>query len=193
MQGSPPVSYTHLLAAGESELASKEQELNDAQAEYDDAKSEADTKIKDGEKKIKDAEKDISKIEHAKWYINDRSTLTEYTSYGENADRMKAIGEVFPVLFFLVAALISLTTMTRMVEEQRTQIGTLKALGYEVGGFDAVTTSRVLKGSGLSSSAAFEVLVVTILSHLYNDDAIDQMCIRDRPDSVLGQGDGHLP
>lgn len=49
----------------------------------------------------------------------------------------------------------------------------LKALGYEVGGFDAVTTSRVLKGSGLSSSAAFEVLVVTILSHLYNDDAID--------------------
>lgn len=119
------------LASGESELASKEQELNDAQAEYDDAKSEADTKIKDGEKKIKDAEKDISKIEHAKWYIYDRSTLTEYTSYGENADRMKAIGEVFPVLFFLVAALISLTTMTRMVEEQRTQIGTLKALGYE--------------------------------------------------------------
>lgn len=119
------------LAAGESELASKEQELNDAQAEYEDAKSEADTKIKDGEKKIKDAEKDISKIEHAKWYIYDRSTLTEYTSYGENADRMKAIGEVFPVLFFLVAALISLTTMTRMVEEQRTQIGTLKALGYE--------------------------------------------------------------
>ena len=49
----------------------------------------------------------------------------------------------------------------------------LKTLGYEVGGFDAVTTSRVLKGSGLSSSAAFEVLVVTILSHLYNDDAID--------------------
>ena len=50
--------------------------------------------------------------------------------YGENADRMKAIGQVFPVLFFLVAALISLTSMTRMVEEQRTQIGTMKALGY---------------------------------------------------------------
>lgn len=119
------------LASAENEIASKEQELNDAQKEYDDAKAEADTKIADGEKKIQDAQKDISKIEHAKWYINDRSTLTEYSSYGENADRMKAIGEVFPVLFFLVAALISLTTMTRMVEEQRTLIGTLKALGYE--------------------------------------------------------------
>ncbi len=119
------------LDAAQSEIASKEQELNDAQKKYDDAKEEADTKIADGEKKIQDAEYDISKIEHAKWYIYDRSTLTEYTGYGENADRMRAIGQVFPVLFFLVAALISLTTMTRMVEEQRTLIGTLKALGYE--------------------------------------------------------------
>src|SRR5699024_7369446 len=66
-------------------------------------------------------------------YVNDRDVLAEYTSYGENADRMRAIGEVFPELFFLVAALISLTTMTRMVEEERTQIGTLKALGYGKG------------------------------------------------------------
>ena len=64
------------------------------------------------------------------WYIYDRNDLPDYSGYGDNADRMKAIGEVFPVIFFLVAALISLTTMTRMVEEQRTQIGTLKALGY---------------------------------------------------------------
>lgn len=119
------------LTAAQNEIAVKEQELNDAQAKYDEAKAEADTKIADGEKNIQDAEDDISKIEHAKWYVEDRSTLPEYTGYGENADRMKAIGEVFPVLFFLVAALISLTTMTRMVEEQRTLIGTFKALGYE--------------------------------------------------------------
>ena len=56
--------------------------------------------------------------------------MAEYDGYGENADRMRSIGEVFPFLFFLVAALISLTTMTRMVEEQRIQIGTMKALGY---------------------------------------------------------------
>ena len=65
------------------------------------------------------------------WMVTDREELPEYTDYGDNADRLRNIGQVFPVIFFLVAALISLTTMTRMVEEQRTQIGTLKALGYK--------------------------------------------------------------
>ena len=75
-------------------------------------------------------EQQKTSLEQGKWYVNDREDLTEYSGYGENADRMRAIGRVFPVLFFLVAALISLTSMTRMVEKQRTQIGTLKALGY---------------------------------------------------------------
>lgn len=119
------------LSDARAEIAEKEQELIDAEAEFQDAEKEAEDKIADGEKKIRDAENEISKIEHAKWYINDRDDLPEHAGYGENADRMRAIGEVFPVLFFLVAALISLTTMTRMVEEQRTQIGTLKALGYD--------------------------------------------------------------
>ncbi|MCI9603316.1 MAG: FtsX-like permease family protein [Ruminococcus sp.] len=119
------------LADARAELAEKEQELKDAEKEYQEGKEEAEDKIADGEKEILDAEDEISKIEHAKWYINDRDDLPEHAGYGENADRMRAIGEVFPVLFFLVAALISLTTMTRMVEEQRIQIGTLKALGYE--------------------------------------------------------------
>lgn len=69
-------------------------------------------------------------IPEVKTYVYDRSTLPEYSGYGENADRMRAIGRVFPVIFFLVAALISLTSMTRMVEEQRMAIGTMKALGY---------------------------------------------------------------
>ncbi len=119
------------LSDAQKELTDKKRELTDAEAEYEKAKAEAEEKIADGEKELRDAEDEISKIEHAKWYINDRSDLTEHAGYGENADRMRAIGQVFPVLFFLVAALISLTTMTRMVEEQRTQIGTLKALGYD--------------------------------------------------------------
>lgn len=117
--------------SAQEEIAENEQKLLDAQTEYNDAKTEAEEKIADGEAKIKDAEDEISKIEHATWYIYDRDTLPDYTGYGENADRMRAIGRVFPALFFLVAALISLTTMTRMVEEQRTQIGTIKALGYK--------------------------------------------------------------
>lgn len=119
------------LAKGQNEITAREQDLKAGQADYDKARAEADSKIAEGEKKIQSAQDDIGSIAHAKWYINDRSILPEYSSYGENADRMKAIGQVFPVLFFLVAALISLTTMTRMVEEQRIQIGTLKALGYE--------------------------------------------------------------
>ncbi|WP_059067687.1 ABC transporter permease [Mediterraneibacter massiliensis] len=120
------------LQDAQTELAEKEQELAGGWSEYEEGKTEAEEKLADGEEKIQDAEDEVEKIEHAEWYINDRdSAVTDYTGYGDNADRMRAIGEVFPVLFFLVAALVSLTTMTRMVEEQRTLIGTLKALGYE--------------------------------------------------------------
>ena len=94
-------------------------------------KAKAEAEIEDGEKKISDAEREIADIEKPKWFVYDRSSLPEFSGYGENADRMRAIGKVFPVIFFLVAALISLTSMTRMVEEQRTAIGTMKALGYD--------------------------------------------------------------
>ncbi len=121
------------LVDAEQSIATKEQELNSANEKFDTSRKEAEEKILQGEKKIKEAQDDISKIENARWYIQTRDVLPDYSGYGENADRMKAIGKVFPVLFFLVAALISLTTMTRMVEEQRIQIGTLKALGYSKG------------------------------------------------------------
>ena len=133
------------IAAGEQELSDAEAQIADAEAEiadgweeYYEGEAEAEQEIADGEEKIADAkeeladaEDEINDLEKPEWYIYDRSNLPDYTGYGENADRMRAIGEVFPAIFFLVAALISLTTMTRMVEEQRTQIGTLKALGYE--------------------------------------------------------------
>ncbi|MGN1166987.1 MAG: FtsX-like permease family protein [Lachnospiraceae bacterium] len=118
------------LNDGAKEIEDNEKKLADAKKEYEDGKKEAEQEIKDGEKKIKDAEKEIEDIENPKWYVYDRSTLVEYSGFGENAERLGAIGRVFPVLFFLVAALISLTSMTRMVEEQRTSIGTMKALGY---------------------------------------------------------------
>ncbi len=118
------------LTSGESEIAANESKLADAKEELEDGRTKAAQEIADGEEQIADAEEQIDEIPEAEWYIYDRSTLPEYSGYGENADRMKAIGKVFPVLFFLVAALISLTGMTRMVEEQRVQIGTMKALGY---------------------------------------------------------------
>ena len=133
------------LNASKAQLASGEQELADGRSEYEQAAKEAEKQITDGQAKITDGEKqltdakqkiadakaEIKKIENPKWYVQTREdALTEYQGYGDNADRMRSIGKVFPVLFFLVAALISLTTRTRMVEEQRVQIGTMKALGY---------------------------------------------------------------
>ncbi len=118
------------LTDGEEEIASNEVKLADAKEDYKEGREEAKKEIKDGEQNIADAEQDIADIKDPKWYVYDRSTLVEYNGFGENAERLGAIGRVFPVLFFLVAALISLTSMTRMVEEQRTSIGTMKALGY---------------------------------------------------------------
>ena len=118
------------IEKGEAEIAENEKKLEDARKEYEEGKAEAEQEIQDGENEIKEAKQKIEDIEDAKWYVNDRSITTDYAGYGDNADRMRAIGEVFPILFFIVAALISLTTMTSMVEEQRTEIGTLKALGY---------------------------------------------------------------
>lgn len=121
------------LAQAEAELADGRAELESGRKEYETQKADAEKELADAQIKIDDAKAEVDEIEDQEWYVNDRDVLAEYTSYGENADRMRAIGEVFPELFFLVAALISLTTMTRMVEEERTQIGTLKALGYGKG------------------------------------------------------------
>lgn len=118
------------LADGEEEIKKNEEKLADARKEYKQAKKDAKQEIADGEKEIEEARQDLADLEDPKWYVYDRTTLIEHSSFGENAERLGAIGKVFPVLFFLVAALISLTNMTRMVEEQRTSIGTMKALGY---------------------------------------------------------------
>lgn len=118
------------FADAEQQLAEAEQELADAKEEYTSGKEEADREIADAEQEIRDAEEKLADIDYPEWYVLDRNSTQGYVEYEQNAERIGAIGKIFPLIFFLVAALISLTTMTRMVESQRTQIGTLKALGY---------------------------------------------------------------
>lgn len=132
------------IADAEKEIAENEQKLADGWEDYEEGKKEAQEKIADGEQKIADAEQELADAEqkiadaeqeladlrYPKWYVYDRNELPDNAGFGDNADRLTNIAKVFPVIFFLVAALISLTTMTRMVEEERTQIGTMKALGY---------------------------------------------------------------
>lgn len=145
------------LSDAKKDLEDGQKELDDGIKEYEDGKEEAQQEIKDGEQKIEDAQKEIDEIEMQEWIITDRTDLPEYSDFGDNADRIRNIGEVFPVMFFLVAALISLTTMTRMVEEQRTQIGTMKALGY--GKYDIA--SKYLNYAFLATvgGSAFGVLI----------------------------------
>ena len=118
------------LKDAKKDLEDAKKKLSDGKKEYQDGKKEADEKIAEAQQKIEDAQKEVDDIETPEWIITDRNDLPEYSDFGDNAERLKNIGKVFPMIFFLVAALISLTTMTRMVEEQRTQIGTMKALGY---------------------------------------------------------------
>lgn len=159
------------IADGEKEIAENEQKLKDGWSDYEEGKqtaadeiadakqkiADAEQELADAEQKLADGEEEIAKIRYPEWYIYDRTVLPENSGYGENAERMSKLGEVFPVLFFLVAALISLTTMTRMVEEERTQIGTLKALGYG----KAAIASKYLKYA-LTATLAGSILGILV-------------------------------
>ncbi|MCD2253217.1 FtsX-like permease family protein [Listeria marthii] len=96
-------------------------------------KQKAEPKLASAEKEVKIGQEKLDTLELPKYYVLDRNDNPGYSEYKENADRLTSLSTAFPIFFFLIAALVCLTTMTRMVEEQRTQIGTLKAFGYSNG------------------------------------------------------------
>ncbi len=125
------------LADAEAELAESRQKLLDGEteiadgwAEYNDAYAEFEEEIADAEREIEEARADIAAIEEADTYVLGRSANIGYACFESDSSIVEGLANVFPVFFFLVAALVCMTTMNRMVEEQRTQIGVLKALGY---------------------------------------------------------------
>jgi putative ABC transport system permease protein len=132
--------YDAGLEEYERQKTDADKQLADAQAQLDDAAREiADSaaklaegmeKIAQGEADVKDAEAKIADIKPCQWYVEDRSANLGYDSFRQDADRMGALGNVFPILFFAVAVLVCLTTMTRMVDEKRSEIGAYKALGH---------------------------------------------------------------
>ena len=111
-------------------IAENAQKLADGKISYEDAKKEAAEKLADARQEIEDGQADLDTLEMPKWYIWGRDKNISYSSFTANIDKLNAITTVFPIFFFLVAALVVSTTMTRMVEEERLQIGTMKALGY---------------------------------------------------------------
>ncbi len=122
-----------LLKESEAQLEEGEQELKQGQEEYEQQKAEAEKKLEDAQKEIDESQQKINDIATAQWYVLDRGANTGFVSFQNDANRMASLSTVFPVIFFLVAALVALTTMTRMVEEERVIIGTYKALGYTKG------------------------------------------------------------
>ncbi|NLF27974.1 MAG: FtsX-like permease family protein, partial [Clostridiales bacterium] len=128
------------LEDGRTKLADARTELSDGYAEYTDAKAEADAEFADAEMELEDAARElreardkIDEIEEPDVYALDRTANVGYMCFESDAQIVEGISEVFPLFFFMVAALVCMTTMTRMVDEQRTQIGVLKALGYSPG------------------------------------------------------------
>lgn len=114
----------------EQKLADAEKELADGQKEYEDGLQTLDEKTADAKEEIADAQKQIDEIQEPDVYVLGRDTNIGYASYENDSTIVAGIAKVLPFFFFLVAALVCMTTMNRMVEEQRTQIGVLKALGY---------------------------------------------------------------
>lgn len=118
------------FASARRKIENSKTEISENESKLEDSRKEANEKLEEAQQKINDARDKVNKIEKPTWYILDRNSNYGYAEYIQDTDRIANIAKVFPVVFFLVAALISLTSMSRMIEEQRTQIGTLKALGY---------------------------------------------------------------
>ncbi len=120
--------------SGLEELEVKEQEatleLQKAQEELDKGKKEADKEFEKAYKELRKAQKELDNIANPVWYINTRDDNPGYSSYADNVERVNAVGKVFPVFFMLVAVLVCVTTLSRLVEEQRADIGALTTLGY---------------------------------------------------------------
>ena len=124
-------------ARGRSQLAQAKAELDDGEAEYQkgleeyqQAKADAQPELEQAQADIDQGQKDLDAMATCEWYVLGRDTNSGFVSYSQDAERVDNLSSIFPVIFFVVAALACLTTMTRMVEEQRTQIGSLKALGF---------------------------------------------------------------
>ncbi|MBQ6810916.1 MAG: ABC transporter permease [Firmicutes bacterium] len=118
------------LLEGEQELLLGEEEYQKGLSQYYSVKAEAEAELAEARDELYEAEEEINDIESAEWYVLDRGSNMGFAGYEQDAERMDRLADVIPIVFFLVAALVCLTGMTRMVEEQRIQIGSLKAMGY---------------------------------------------------------------
>lgn len=134
------------LESARQEINNSKKQLQEGRKTFEINKAEYEEKIKEAERELADAKQKIQEIEHPTWYILGRYSNPGYSGFMQDTKSIENLGKVFPIVFFVIATLISLTSMTRMVEEQRLQIGTMKALGYN----KAQIASKYLLYSGLA-------------------------------------------
>lgn len=156
----------------EEELVKNEKKLVDSEKELEKAKNEAKDEFKKAEKDLKEAEDEIKKIEKPEWYVLNRDKQYSAAEYGGCADSIDALAGIFPVFFVLVAALVALTTMTRMVDEQRINIGTLKGLGYTPGMIAKKYIVYAMSASAIGSIIGLLVGYTLFPTVIYNAYAI---------------------
>ena len=149
------------LRSGRAELADGRAKYEDGLAEYEDARAEAEQKLADAARELDDAQAKIDDLEVPDIYLLDRSQSEGALTYDADTHRMDSIADVFPLMFFLVAALVALTTMTRMVDDDRIEIGTYKALGYST----LRIASKYLIYAGVASTVG-AVLGIAALSQV---------------------------
>lgn len=137
-------------------------QLADAQAELDEGRATFETERADALQQIADARAQVDEVESATWYVQDRSALGSFSSVDSDASSIEAIARIIPVIFFVVAILVSLTTATRMVEEERGLVGLYKALGYSnariLSKYLIYTGSAALIGGIIGDIAGFVVI-----------------------------------
>ncbi len=156
------------LRDAQKKIADGKKELEQAKIDLAEGEAESNAEIADAKEKIADAEKELSELELPEWYVWDREDFGGYASFRDDMMKVDAIAAVFPVFFILVAGLVCLTTMSRMVEEERTQIGTLKALGYSkaaiMSKYLIYSIGASLLGSVLGLSVGFKLFPEIIIS-----------------------------
>lgn len=118
------------ISNARSKINNGKKQIEKARKELEDSRKKADKEFADAYQKIEDARKEIDELDKPEWYILDLESNVGYYSFSQDSERINKLAKVFPLLFYIVAVLVSLTTMTRMVEEERGELGTLKSLGY---------------------------------------------------------------
>lgn len=164
-------SYEEQIAQGEEQVAQGRIDYENGVQELENNRRIAQEQLTDAQEQLDKAKSDIENMSEGEWIVLDRQSHYSYMDYGSSADRMDSIAKIFPLFFFLVAALICLTTMTRMVDEQRSVIGTFKALGYS----KSAIALRYLSYAFISSVCGCVVGVLvgfavfpTLITHLWN-------------------------